>query len=83
MPASKKQAVSASVGKAGMPGSNSKPPSAIATSRSVLGKEPTWRIASRLRLASEEERVTMMPVPTAITSAGTWVTMPSPMVSSV
>jgi hypothetical protein len=34
-------------------------------------------------LPSEAERVTMMPVPTAITSAGTWVTMPSPTVSSV
>ncbi len=68
---------------AGIPGSSSKPPSAMATSSRVLGNELTWRSASRLRFASDDERVTMMPVPTAITSAGTCVTMPSPIVSSV
>jgi hypothetical protein len=40
-------------------------------------------VISELRRWSDADRVTMMPVPIAITSAGTWVTMPSPMVSSV
>jgi hypothetical protein len=53
------------------------------TSSSAFGKAVIWRRASRPRLPSEAERVTMMPVPTAMTSAGTWVTMPSPTVSSV
>ncbi|MNV71890.1 hypothetical protein D3C71_1649360 [compost metagenome] len=81
--ASRKHSVNARVGSAGMPGSSSRPPRAMATRKSVLGKELTCRSASRLRLVSEDDRVTMMPVPTAITSAGTWVTMPSPIVKRV
>ena len=43
----------------------------------------TCRDTSSPRRASEAARVTMMPVAVAMISAGTCVTMPSPMVSSV
>ena len=72
-----------SVGSTGVPATKRSPASAPATKRSVFGNEVIWDSTWELRFESEAERVTMMPVPTAMTSAGTCVTMPSPMVRSV
>ncbi|MNJ17691.1 hypothetical protein D3C77_119760 [compost metagenome] len=49
---------------------------------SALGCAMTWAPMSEPRSAvlSEESRVTMMPAVIAISNAGTWATMPSPMV---
>ncbi len=73
----------AATGIAGMPGISSRTHSAAMTSASALGTDVIWRVTSLASVESEAERVTMMPVPTAMTSAGTCVTMPSPMVSKV
>ena len=47
----------------------------------ALGDCSSWVEAVRPMSASALDRVTIMPVETAISSAGIWVTRPSPMVS--
>ena len=66
-------------------GSPKKPNSTSSTAAisSARGSCTSWRERSWPNEPSEAARVTMMPVAVEISSAGIWVTMPSPIVSSV
>jgi hypothetical protein len=69
-------------GSLGMPGmrpSTTMPPPAICRTSFCWD---SWRMASVPRSPVAVERVTMRPVATLISSAGTWLTRPSPMLSS-
>ena len=61
------------------PNSSSSTP-AISSAR---GSWTSWRDRSWPKEPSEAARVTMMPVAVEISSAGIWVTIPSPIVRSV
>ncbi len=65
----------------GIPGMSPIPRAAMAVMMSALRDWSSWRPAARPSSASAFSRVTIMPVDTAISSAGTWVTSPSPIVS--
>ena len=51
--------------------------------RSTRGSWTSWRVRSWPNEPSDAARVTMIPVAVEISSAGIWVTMPSPIVRSV
>ncbi len=67
----------------GMPGSRPTARMTTPTISKVRGNADNCRTSSRPSSPSDEERVTIRPVPTEITSAGIWVTMPSPIVNKV
>ena len=56
---------------------------AIATADRIrtIGWEESWCTTSSLRLLSEADRVTIIPVATEISSAGIWDIRPSPTVA--
>ncbi len=54
-----------------------------AVTYSTCGRLANWSSSCWLRSWSAETRVTRMPAAVEMTSAGTWATRPSPMVSSV
>jgi hypothetical protein len=64
-----------------MPGMNAMPMAAPPAIISALRDWVSWVEAELPRSDSAFERVTMMPVATAMSRAGIWVTSPSPMVS--
>ena len=76
-------AANAPTASTGMPGRKASASSASITSSTARGCDSICVATSVASRASVAARVTMRPVPVAITSAGTCVTMPSPTVSSV
>ncbi len=71
------------IGHFGIPGSARSTNRVPSTISGIFGTEVSWLTTSVPSWRSEDERVTMMPVATEMISAGTWVTMPSPIVSRV
>jgi hypothetical protein len=68
-------------GMSGIPGMNAMPIAAPPAIMRALRDCVSCPDAALPRSSSAFERVTMMPVETAMSSAGIWVTRPSPMVS--